>query len=50
MICRRCRTVLEIDDPEIDAVVAKKAERLGFTSVHQMLEVQGLCANCGESD
>jgi Fur family zinc uptake transcriptional regulator len=50
LICRQCRTVLELDDPDIDAVVAKKAERLGFTSVHQMLEVQGLCANCGGSD
>jgi Fur family zinc uptake transcriptional regulator len=50
LICRGCRTVLEIDDPDIDAVVAKKAGQLGFTSVHQMLEVQGLCANCGKSD
>ena len=49
LICRRCRTVVELDDPEIDAVVAKKAGRLGFTAVHQMLEVQGLCGNCGEA-
>ena len=41
--------MVELDDPDIDAVVAKKAERLGFTSVHQMLEVQGLCGNCGEA-
>ena len=50
LICRRCRTVLELDDPDIDAVVANTAERLGFTSVHQMLEVQGLCANCSNGD
>ena len=50
LICRRCRTVLELDDPDIDAVVAKKAETLGFTAVHQMLEVQGLCGNCGGED
>jgi Fur family zinc uptake transcriptional regulator len=50
LICRSCRTVVELDDPDIDAVVAKKAAGLGFTSVHQMLEVQGLCANCGGSD
>ena len=49
LICRRCRKVVELDDPEIDAVVAKKAERLGFTAVHQMLEVQGLCGNCVEA-
>lgn len=50
LICRSCRTVVELDDPDIDAVVAKKAERLGFTSVHQMLEVQGLCGNCSPED
>jgi Fur family zinc uptake transcriptional regulator len=48
LICRRCRTVVEIDDPDIDAVVASKAEGLGFTEVHQMLEVQGLCDRCGQ--
>ena len=50
LICRRCRTVLELDDKDIDTVVAAKAGRLGFTSVHQMLEVQGLCANCSDAD
>ena len=50
LICRSCRTVVELDDPDIDAVVAKKAERLGFTSVQQMLEVQGLCGNCSGED
>ena len=47
LICRRCRTVVELDDPDIDAVVAEKAAGLGFTAVHQMLEVQGICGNCG---
>ena len=46
LICRGCRTVVELDDPDIDAVVAKKAEQLGFTETHQMLEVQGICARC----
>ncbi len=49
LICRRCRTVVELDDPEIDAVVTNKAERLGFTAVNQMLEVQGVCGKCGEA-
>jgi Fur family zinc uptake transcriptional regulator len=50
LICRSCRTVVELDDPDIDTVVADTAERLGFTSVHQMLEVQGLCPNCSRED
>ena len=49
MICRQCRTVLELHDPEIESVVAGKAERLGFTAVHQVLAVQGLCAACSNT-
>lgn len=49
LICRSCRTVVELADPGIEAVVAEKAAGLGFTAVHQMLEVQGLCANCSEA-
>ena len=49
MICRQCRIVLELHDPEIESVVAGKAERLGFTAVHQVLEVQGLCAACSNT-
>ena len=50
LICRRCRTVAEIDDPEIDELVGSKAGQLGFTAVHQMLEIQGVCSNCREQD
>ena len=46
LICRQCRTVAELDDPDIDAMVRKKAGQLGFTAVHQMLEIQGLCDRC----
>ena len=46
LICRQCRTVAELDDPDIDAMVRKKAGQLGFTAVHQMLEIQGLCDEC----
>jgi len=50
LICRTCRTVVELDDPDIEAVVADKAGQLGFTAVHQMLEIQGLCSVCRARD
>jgi len=50
LICRACRTVVELDDPDIEAVVAGKAGQLGFTAVHQMLEIQGLCSACRAGD
>jgi len=46
LICRDCRTVTELGDTDIDALVAKKATARGFTAVRQILEVEGLCNNC----
>ena len=46
VICRECRTVVELDDAEIGEVVAGKARALGFTGVDQRLEVHGLCPAC----
>ena len=46
LICRECRTVTELGDDEIDALVAEKATARGFTAVRQILEIEGLCNNC----
>lgn len=49
LICRKCRSVAELDDSDIHFVVEQKASDLGFTAIRQMLEIQGLCQDCGES-
>lgn len=49
LICRRCRSVAELDDHDIVAVVERKAAELGFRATHQMLEIQGLCRSCSGS-
>jgi Fur family transcriptional regulator, zinc uptake regulator len=49
LICRQCRSVAELDDPEIDALVGEKAAVLGFTAVRQMVEIQGICRDCRHS-
>lgn len=46
LICRECRTVVELDDGDIKSLVASKAEALGFTAVKQVLEIEGLCNSC----
>jgi Fur family zinc uptake transcriptional regulator len=46
LICRQCRSVAELDDPDIDALVGQKAAVLGFTAVRQMVEIEGLCQDC----
>jgi Fur family zinc uptake transcriptional regulator len=50
LICRLCRTVLELNDLDIDKLVEDKAKQLGFSAVHQMLEIQGLCSDCSKQD
>ena len=50
LICRQCRTVVELDDRDIDTLVGDKARQLGFSAVHQMLEIQGLCSDCRSED
>jgi len=49
LICRECRSVAELDDADINLLVEQKALDLGFSAIHQMLEIQGLCQDCRES-
>jgi len=47
LICRECRSVAELDDAEINHLVEQKVSDLGFSAIHQTLEIQGLCQDCG---
>lgn len=47
LICRQCRSVAEMDDADINALVGRKAALHGFTAVRQMVEIEGLCRYCG---
>jgi Fur family zinc uptake transcriptional regulator len=46
LICRECRSVAELDDGDIDEMVRQRASKLGFTALHQTLEIEGICCNC----
>ncbi len=46
LICRECRSVAELDDSDIHELVRRKASDLGFTALHQTLEIEGICRNC----
>ncbi|MGB0629768.1 MAG: Fur family transcriptional regulator [Alphaproteobacteria bacterium] len=46
LICENCRQVGEIDDPEIAALIEKKAAGLGFSVVQPTIEIMGLCREC----
>lgn len=46
LICRDCGDVAEIDDPDIQRVLSRKAETLGFQVLDKTIEIQGLCEKC----
>ena len=46
LICRECRSVAELDDSDINEMVRQSAANLGFTALHQTLEIEGICRNC----
>lgn len=46
LICRTCRSVTELDDREISALIESSAAEQGFTAIHQTLEIQGICRVC----
>ncbi len=49
LICRDCGAVAELDDAGIESLVNEKAESLGFTTIAQVLEIEGTCHECGPS-
>ncbi len=46
LICRECRTVTEVNDPELMSRISKAADAHGYTCENSMLEIKGICAVC----
>jgi len=46
LICRSCGRAAEIQNPQIDDVIASEARDAGFVVDHQTIEVDGLCSGC----
>lgn len=46
LICGRCGEAAELNDPDIAAVLRRKAEALGFRLDDYTVELQGRCARC----
>jgi Fur family zinc uptake transcriptional regulator len=50
LICRGCNAVGELDDPDIESLIAGKAGATGFDVERQTIEIMGLCPECGDGD
>jgi Fur family ferric uptake transcriptional regulator len=47
VVCRDCHQVIEFAGCEVDRVVRRVARRTGFQVETHMLELVGLCPDCG---
>ncbi|MCY1451795.1 hypothetical protein D9M71_686790 [compost metagenome] len=46
LICRACRTAIELEQPSISDAIVAGAGTVGFTVEGQTVEVIGLCSAC----
>ncbi len=47
LICKACGTAAELNDARIDRAIARGAARTGFTVGGSVVEIRGLCPDCG---
>jgi Fur family zinc uptake transcriptional regulator len=45
-VCNQCSTSVEIENPQMEALMEKDAESLGFRVARRFIEFQGLCSTC----
>jgi Fur family transcriptional regulator, zinc uptake regulator len=50
LICRRCRTVAEMNSPMIEDAIATGARSAGFSVTEPVVEVGGVCLTCSRVD
>ncbi len=46
LVCRGCGRTIELADSPVEQWVAAVAQRYGFTAVHHLTEITGLCLDC----
>lgn len=50
LICRQCGRVVELEDAAIGAALDAAASRLGFRAHGSTIEIEGICAACGQDE
>ena len=50
LICEKCGTVTELDEPELADLVQRKVAKHDFKIKQQIFEVHGLCSKCVAND
>ena len=46
LICQHCNAVAELNDPDINTLLKRKSQQLGFQVNWQTIEINGVCPEC----
>ncbi len=46
LVCRRCGRTVELDAPELEALARRLGEEQGFSELHHVVEITGVCPEC----
>jgi Fur family transcriptional regulator, ferric uptake regulator len=46
MVCTKCGTIVEFEDPQLEQLQIQLAERYGFHLLQHKMEMYGICAQC----
>jgi Fur family zinc uptake transcriptional regulator len=49
LVCDQCNTSVEVEDPQLETLIEKDAQTLGFHMTHRVVELQGVCAACSSA-
>lgn len=47
LVCRECGKAVEVEGPEVEEWAERVAQEHGFTEVNHVMEIFGLCTECG---
>jgi len=50
LICKSCRSLVEMADSEISRVINRSAAAVDFVALNQTVEVLGICAGCRDRE
>ena len=48
-VCDQCNTAVEIENPQLEALIEKDAQSLGFRIARRVVELQGTCVACASA-
>jgi Fur family ferric uptake transcriptional regulator len=46
LVCRRCGHTVELDAPALESLARGLGEEHGFSELHHVVEITGICAQC----